>query len=320
MKKLLSAFILAATVASCSTDDTPFDDTVTPELVSPAFFMQVSTANGAQPFTGVVTISPLTNGTLQYFGNYVNRNLTPFSGYYFVKNGTLYEDKKNLELTLPLGTYDMVYWGTPKYEEPIYANPALREPSYSIGGDMSAQAFSLLQIPGDTTYYPTYDLAYAKRPVNVGTDDLDVALQRVVAGLKIIIKDRNDEMLHSGISEVDVRVTNIASQLNFATALPQGEPRTVSFPLVRSMDGKQMTNGIVMLFPSIGTPELQVSIKLQDGHVKSFKQMLEAPLQANTKLTLTLTVGKIFDEETSGDFTLEDWNETSEEIDVPVLE
>ena len=199
MKKLLSAFILAATVASCSTDDTPFDDTVTPELVSPAFFMQVSTANGAQPFTGVVTISPLTNGTLQYFGNYVNRNLTPFSGYYFVKDGTLYEDKKNLELTLPLGTYDMVYWGTPKYEEPIYANPALREPSYSIGGDMSAQAFSLLQIPGDTTYYPTYDLAYAKRPVNVGTDDLDVALQRVVAGLKIIIKDRNDEMLHSGI-------------------------------------------------------------------------------------------------------------------------
>ena len=35
---------------------------------------------------------------------------------------------------------------------------------------------------------------------------------------------------------------------------------------------------------------------------------------------LTISIGDILMEEGSGDFTVDDWNESSDEIDVPVLE
>jgi hypothetical protein len=117
-----------------------------------------------------------------------------------------------------------------------------------------------------------------------------------------------------------VRITNIAGELNFYTAAPQGSPRTVAFPLVRSVDGTQMSNATVMLFPSFGKPEFQMSIILKNGNVKSFKQTLNGPLEANSKLTLTLTLGDIFSEESSGEFTLDNWNEESQTIDVPSLD
>lgn len=55
-----------------------------------------------------------------------------------------------------------------------------------------------------------------------------------------------------------------------------------------------MSNATVMLFPSFGKPEFQMSIILKNGNVKSFKQTLNGPLEANSKLTLTLTLGDIF--------------------------
>lgn len=94
---------------------------------------------------------------------------------------------------------------------------------------------------------------------------------------------------------------------------------TVAFPLVRSTDGLQMSNGIVMLFPSMGTPELQIMLTLSDGTVKTVSQQLKKPLEANGKLTLTISIGDILEEETSGSITVEDWNEDHDEIDVPVL-
>ena len=74
------------------------------------------------------------------------------------------------------------------------------------------------------------------------------------------------------------------------------------------------------MFPSFGTPELQVFITLANGKTKTFKQKLNAPLEANNKLTLSLSIGDILEEEDEGSFTVDDWNETSEEINVPVLE
>jgi hypothetical protein len=63
-----------------------------------------------------------------------------------------------------------------------------------------------------------------------------------------------------------------------------------------------------------------MSIKLKNGTVKRFKQTLKSPLVANTKLTLNLTVGDIFTGDVSGDFTMEDWKEDNENIDVPIIE
>ena len=263
---------------------------------------------------------PCKAGTSIYYGNYINRKLTPFYGYYQVKDGAFYNDGVNRELSLPAGLYNMIYWGTPKYEEPIYAHPLMRDPVYILGEDMSRQHFSLFKMEADTTYYPVFDLVHAVQPANIGSEDLKASLKRVVTGLKVIIKDKNNGILSSSIDSMVVRITNIAGELNFYTAAPQGSPCTVAFPLVRSVDGTQMSNATVMLFPSFGKPEFQMSIILKNGNVKSFKQTLNGPLEANSKLTLTLTLGDIFSEESSGEFTLDNWNEESQTIDVPSLD
>ena len=305
MKKLVVFAVLAAIVASCA-DDNPPQIEKSSELVSPRLLMDVSTESGQSPLTGILTIMPC--------------KLTPFYGYYQVKDGAFYNDGVNRELSLPAGLYNMIYWGTPKYEEPIYAHPLMRDPVYILGEDMSRQHFSLFKMEADTTYYPVFDLVHAVQPANIGSEDLKASLKRVVTGLKVIIKDKNNGILSSSIDSMVVRITNIAGELNFYTAAPQGSPRTVAFPLVRSVDGTQMSNATVMLFPSFGKPEFQMSIILKNGNVKSFKQTLNGPLEANSKLTLTLTLGDIFSEESSGEFTLDNWNEESQTIDVPSLD
>ena len=319
MKKLCFLTVIALLAVGCKNESEPPAEE-TPELIAPALYMNVVTSEGDKPFTGVLSIAPCTGGTSVYYGNYVNNKLSPFLGYYFVQDGELYASDLNRELYLPVDTYEMVYWGTPKYEEPIYAYPAVREPAYVIGGDVSQQNFSLLKMSDADTYYPTYDLVFACHPVRVGSEDLDTALRRVVAGLKIILKDKEGKVLSTDITNVEVRVTNIYPKLNAYTAEPSGEPCTVAFPLVRSTDGLQMSNGIVMLFPSVGIPELQFRLTLADGRTKYFSQELKKPLEANNKLTLTVAIGDIFEEETSGSITVDDWNEDHEEIDVPVLQ
>ena len=247
MKKLVVFAVLAAIVASCA-DDNPPQIEKSSELVSPRLLMDVSTESGQSPLTGILTIMPCKAGTSIYYGNYINRKLTPFYGYYQVKDGAFYNDGVNRELSLPAGLYNMIYWGTPKYEEPIYAHPLMRDPVYILGEDMSRQHFSLFKMEADTTYYPVFDLVHAVQPANIGSEDLKASLKRVVTGLKVIIKDKNNGILSSSIDSMVVRITNIAGELNFYTAAPQGSPRTVAFPLVRSVDGTQMSNATVMLF------------------------------------------------------------------------
>ena len=319
MKKLLFLATLALLAVGCD-DDSASNGGENTDLIAPALYMNVVTGDGDKPFTGVLSIAPCTEGTSIYYGNYVNSKLSPFYGYYFVQNGELYASDSNRELYLPLGNYEMLYWGTPKYEEPIYAYPAVREPTYNIGGDLAQQDFSLLKMSDTDAYYPTYDLVFACHRVTVGAEDLDAALKRVVAGLKVILKDKDNQVLSTEITNVEVRVTNIYEKLNAYTAEPHGDPCTVSFPLVRSTDGLQMSNGIVMLFPSAGIPELQLNISLADGQVKHISQQLKQPLEANNKLTLTISIGDIFEEEGSGSITVDEWNENHEEIDVPVLQ
>lgn len=318
MKKLIVFAALAAFMASCSDSDCP--KTNDDDLVSPQIDMSVSTASGQSPLTGILTVVPCQANSSIYYGNYVNGKLTPLYGYYQVKDGTFYTEAYNRELSLPTGTYNMIYWGTPKYEEPIYAHPVVKDPAYVIGGDMSKQAFSLFKMSVDTVYYPVFDLVHAMQPANIGSTPLKASLQRVVSGLKVIVKDKDNGILSSSIDSMTIRVTNIYSELNFYTGQPQGTPRTIAFPLIRSIDGTQMSNATVMLFPSIGKPEFQMMIMLKNGAVKKFKQTLNSPLNANTKLTLTLTLGDIFSDETSGDFTIDNWNEESQDIDVPILD
>lgn len=319
MKKFIVLTALAALIASCA-DDNPPKVVDGNNLITPKIYTEVNTTSGQSPLTGVLTITPCQAGTSIYYGNYVRGKLTPFYAQYQVKDGTFYNEAANRELSLPTGTYNMIYWGTPQYKEPIYAHPAIKDVPYVIGADMSEKSFGLYQMSPDTTYYPTFDLVHSTQPANIGSEELKASLQRVVAGIKVVIKNKDNAILSSSIDSLVVRLTNIYSGLNFYTGRPQGSPCTVAFPLIRSVDGTQMSNSTVMIFPSIGKPELQMSLMLKNGNVKKFKQTLSNPLNANTKLTLTLTLGDIFSEESSGDFTIDNWNESSETIDVPVLD
>lgn len=318
MKKLVIYAILASFLAGCSDDDsaTSPEDNV---LITPKIYMDVVTTSGQSPLTGILTVSPCNAGSSIFFGNYVDNKLTPFYAYYQVKDGTFYDDANNRELSLPTGTYNMIYWGTPKYENPVYAYPALKEPAYTLGVDLSKQVYSLFKMSSDTTYYPVFDLVHATQPAVIGTEDLKASLQRVVAGLKVTVKNKDNGILSSSIDSMIVRITNISGELNAYTGSPQGNPRTVAFPLARSVDGTQMSNATVMLFPSIGKPEFQMTLMLKNGTSKTFKQTLDSPLTANTRLTLTLTLGDIFSEESSGSFTIDNWNESSQTIDIPIL-
>lgn len=214
MKKLVVFAVLAAIVASCA-DDNPPQIEKSSELVSPRLLMDVSTESGQSPLTGILTIMPCKAGTSIYYGNYINRKLTPFYGYYQVKDGAFYNDGVNRELSLPAGLYNMIYWGTPKYEEPIYAHPLMRDPVYILGEDMPRQHFSLFKMEADTTYYPVFDLVHAVQPANIGSEDLKASLKRVVTGLKVIIKDKNNGILSSSIDSMVVRNYSIFRHDNF---------------------------------------------------------------------------------------------------------
>lgn len=331
MKKLfILATLSAAILAGCSSDNQmlPIEGEGGNSsgdnngLVSPTVRATVNTpdaqGNPQSPMTGVLEVYPCEPGTSIYYGNYIDGKLTPFPGMYNVKDGNTYGTPPRA-LSLPIGTYNMIYWGTPKYEEPIYSNPAVNEPQLTIGGDLSQQYFSLRQNRPDTTYYPVFDLVYAVKPAHIGTEELSAAMKRQVAGMKVIVKNKNNGTISTSINKMEVYIGGIAEKLNMYTAEPVNQTKTVTFPLVRSTDGTEMSNATVMLFPSATSPLFQLVITLNNGEVKSYKQPLSSPLKANTRLTLTLTLGDIFTEEENGNFTIENWNEESETIDIPSL-
>lgn len=322
-KILILSILVTAFFAGCSDDNCMLPDdgnNGNSGLISPKVRATVNTVDNTQsPMTGILEIYPCRPSTSIYYGNYVNDMLTPLPGYYKLENGDVYPTL-NRPISLPVGTYNMVYWGTPKYEEPIYSNPTVTEPQITIGGDLSQQYFGLRKNPSDTTYYPVFDLVYALKPANIGTEELSAAMKRQVAGLKVIVKNTNNGVLSATIAGMEVHIGGIAEKINVYSAALVNQTKTVAFPLVLSTDGTQMSNATVMLFPSNAKPLFQLFITLKNGTVKKFQQTLSAPLKANSKLTLTLTLGDIFSEENPGNFTIDNWQEESETIDVPVLD
>lgn len=315
-----SFFLLVASLflaAGCSDDDCP--GTSNNGLVSPGLDVTLSDTTQS-PMTGVIEVYPCNPGTSVYFGNYVGNNLTPLPGMYFLSNGDVAAGQTSRPISLPIGGYNMIYWGTPKYEEPIYANPVVVDPAITLGADLSQQYFGLRKYVSDTVYYPAYDLVYAVKPIVIGSEKLSASLARKVAGIKVIVKDKNNGILSASISTMTVKIGGIAEKLNMYTGEPVTQNKTVMFPLVLSADGMQMSNATVMVFPSAANPLFQLIITLKNGTQRIFKQNLTDPLTANRKLTLTLVLGDIFTEENTGAFTIDNWTEQTEVIDIPVLD
>ena len=225
----------------------------------------------------------------------------------------------NRELHLPIGEYNMVYWGTPKYDEPIYNSPAITHPGLTNGADL-AKLYFRLRPNTDGTYMPVYDLVYAIKPVHIGTEDLTASLTRVTAGLKVILKQEDNSAFNSSITSVNVHIGNIAEKMNFYTAEVENMTKTVKFELSRSEDATIMSNPTVMLFPSAPNPLLELFITLADGSVHTLSKSLTSTLSSNTRLTLNIVVGKILPGGDPGNFTIESWNEESETIEFPVVD
>lgn len=320
MKRLIILTLLAVPFfASCSDDDNcPTTDNGgnSTDLVTPD--LDIRLASTQDLMTGILEAYPCKDGSSTYFGNYIQNKLTPFPGYYKLQDGVIY-GKTNRLVTLPVGIYNMIYWGTAKPERPIYNDPAVKDPQIIVGGDLSQQYFTLYKTAGDTLYNPTFDLVYAVNSVDIGVEDLSASLKRVVSGLQVIVKNADDSKISPTISNVQIHIGSIAEKLNLYTAEPVNQTCTVEFPLTLSADSTQMSNASVMLFPSGPNPLFTMIINLKNGDVKTFRQTLASPLKANNHLTLTLTLGDIFSTPGSGPFTVEDWQEEHETIDVPPL-
>ena len=263
-------------------------------------------------------IYPCNDESSVYYGNYFNGKLTPFYGYYTILNGDI-SGQYNRELHLPVGNYNMVYWGTPKYDEPIHNSPQIVSPGLIEGADLSKLYFSLRSI-GNGLYSPVYDLVHAVKSAHIGTDALQTSLSRVSSGLKMVIKQSDGSAFIPEIASVKVNIGNIAEKINFYTGTAENMTKTVQFELSRSEDGLSYGNITVMLFPSAANPPLELIITLQDGTEYKLSENLNATLSPNTRLTLNINVGKILVDGNPGDFDYDDWNEESETIDFPIVD
>lgn len=320
MKRLIVLAIAAVPLFTGCLDDhnCPADnDTPPAALVTPDLDIKLSSTQ--DPMTGILEAYPCVDGSSIYFGNYIENKLTPFPGYYKLRDGDIY-GKSNRFVTLPIGIYNMIYWGTAKPEMPIYNNPAVREPQISVGEDLSKQYFSLRKVVADTTYFPTFDFVYAVKSIDIGVEDLSASMQRVVAGLQVIVKNKDNSKLSATIANMVVTIGSISEKINVYTAELENPTCTVEFPLTISADGTQMSNDAVMLFPSGPNPMLTLLINLKNGNVKTFQQALDGPLKANSHLILTLTLGDVFSDQNSGTFTVDNWQEEHQTIDIPTLE
>ena len=319
MKKLMIVMLgLLTLVSACSDNDDEGSYGVTSGLITPKIRARVTDPLNQNPFTGILEVYPCKDETSIYYGNYINGKLTVFNGYYVISEGDVYGDN-NRELHLPIGEYNMVYWGTPKYDEPIYNSPAITHPGLTNGADLAKLYFSL-RPNTDGTYMPVYDLVHAIKPALIGTEDLTASLTRVTAGLKVILKQEDNSAFSSSITSVNVHIGNIAEKMNFYTAEAENMTKTVKFELSRSEDATIMSNPTVMLFPSAPNPLLELFITLADGSVHTLSKSLTSTLSPNTRLTLNIVVGKILPGGDPGNFTIESWNEESETIEFPVVD
>lgn len=321
MKKLIVLLMLIpAAFGSCSKDDDKPD--IDPShLVSPEFAsVSLSTQS---PFSGVLIVAPAQGDGSIYYGNYdAAGKLSPIHALYTISQGTIAHS--NIPVRLPVGTYNLVYWGLPLNTgaDSTYSLVAINEPAYVIGNDMKDMTYTLRRYTTpDTTYYPVYDYVFSVEPIKVGTEKMSTVLTRVTAGLRVTLRDKDGGALNPSIAGARILVGSIASTLNYYTAEASDFTKTISFPLDKSADGTQMSaNSTVMLFPSGPNPELTIVLTLTDGKVKTYRQPLDNTLVAGTRLSLTASIGEIFVEETSSNgFEVTNWKEETENINIPDL-
>ena len=319
MRKFLGFWLLTIIFVSCIDDEhyspaaSEEKDLVTPEL-------SARMASSSIAFTGLLEVYPCLQNTSTYYGNYRSGRQVVINGTYIISDGEV-KPEMGLPVILPIGTYNILYWGKVQSSEPTYNNVAASDAPLSIGSNLSQQYIGLWKPSLDTLYYPIYDYVYAVNPVEIGNERLSASLQRKVAGVKIILTNKDGKPFDDDIiKDVTVHIGGISEKMNFYTAEPVNPTKTVGINLSLSSDKMQYSNATAMLLPSSDSPLLQIFITLKNGAVKIFKQNLSKAFIANEKLTLSLSINEIFSEESSsGGFDVDQWDENHETIDLPPI-
>ena len=78
------------------------------------------------------------------------------NGTYIISDGEV-KPEMGLPVILPIGTYNILYWGKVQSSEPTYNNVAASDAPLSIGSNLSQQYIGLWKPSLDTLYYPIYD-------------------------------------------------------------------------------------------------------------------------------------------------------------------
>lgn len=311
MNKLYIPLLAGAAVMLSGCKKESFTRVDSGQLVTPRLVVN----EGTTPFTGALEVYPCRPGTAIYYGNYTNEQLTPFNALYTISNGDVYNALR--PLTLPVGDYNMIYWGVAHPQEPTTANKAVQDPRITIDEDLAGQNYTLRKYPqaGDTTYYPVYDFVFANQTVDIGAQNIAVPLRRVVAGVTLTLKKKDNVKFDAQIASINALIGNIAEELNFDTAEPENQTKTVRFPITIAADSLTAANPVALVFPSAPQPPITIVFTLKNGTQRTFRTRLSNTLTANTKLSVTVEIGQIFTSETeAGGFEVSEWEEKSETI------
>lgn len=302
----LSILVIAITLISCKKADIS-DHRNT--LITPIMeFTELE-----NPYSGLLAVYPCSDNSSIYYGNYIKSKLSTVYGNYVIGNGSI--TMSNPAITLPIGNYNLLYWGISKTITQAYENPATMNPPLTLGADTKNLSFSLRQYTADTTYYPTFDYVFSSRETLIGTENLSVPLVRVVAAIDLQVVKESDSELDPSVDKIEILISNVAYKLNLFNATPSEFNKTIKFPLTISLNRKTAISNTVTTFPSIVKPNVAIVITLKNGKQKIYRTTLTNILTAGTHIKIAVKMGEIFSEETSGNgFTVSSWNEESETI------
>lgn len=300
--------ILTLFMIGCSKDDST--DSPSPKLETIKFMAMQSD----KAFSGALEIFPCTENTTHYVGNYNHNTVSVINPSCLVSKGSI--TNWGYQLFLPIGTYNMIYWGIANTTS--YSASRSKAPAIRLGNDMSTLYWSLVQNSDKTTYMPVWDQVMAVQDVHVGDSDISVNLMRKVAGLNVVIKNSDGTAFDPAITSFEVLVGGIAEKINVATGLPENQTKTVRILLTANSTRTIASNVTAMLYPSSASPDITINIKLGNGQSKTYTTKLKNAFEANSMQTITVLTSDIMGSTESG-FTIDDWNETSQTIDIPIL-
>lgn len=316
MRKFLFLPLLAL-FASCGEDEDCHITNPKPEdLVSPALYATLEQST-TDPYNGPLEVLPCETDGSSYIGNYtVDGKRVPFPAYYSITNGI--GKSQRYPLRLPVGTYDIIYWGYPDYFETA-GNAYVTDPTLIVGEELNGTSLGLRKIQGDTIYYPVHNLVFGTQNINIGKDELEAHLKHVSAALGVIASETNGNAFSNAIDSMWVYISNIYSDLNYFSAQPEGTFKTISFGLRPSADRKQFSNEFVSVFPSLPNPSIQIFVQLNNGTTKHYQQKLTSQLNAGTKTTVNLSMdGVLLEEGSTGGFQVDKWKEQNDSIHIPL--